>query len=324
MDSKLSAGTGRATAIVVGLTLVATLVGACSNGSTTVTSRAGHTTVNTADCRSFSGETVQAVAWSSGGDFLAVSTSSDADGQGRIRVFGWPSMDPVSEAQTDVLAVDDAAIDNAGGVYWFTWDPMADDASARQLWTMAAGASATKVGGPVAAGRHIGLVWAGGSLIAMGGDPGPPERSRLVKIDLAQPDANPVALTPWTTRLWSTFWADRSGDWLVWDEYDEVGAPQDFVVQHDGKRQVVRPPGYGGRQMTLSPDHTSLIYQRSETARLTVLDLKSGQITGELSPLEFYGGEVSSAGILAGLTAHGPGEPNQLCLLDVRDQLASS
>lgn len=76
--------------------------------------------------------------------------------------------------------------------------------------------------------------------------------------------------------------------------------------------------------MTLSPDRTSLIYQRGETATLTVLDLKSGQITSELSPLEFYGGEVSSAGILAGLTAHGPGEPNKLCLLEVSDQLRSS
>ena len=87
-----------------------------------------------------------------------------------------------------------------------------------------------------------------------------------------------------------------------------------IVVQHDGKRQVVRPPGDGGRQMTLSPDRTSLIYQRSETARLTVLDLKSGQVTGELSPLELYGGEVSSTGVLAGLTAHSPGEPNKLSL----------
>lgn len=311
-------------ATFVGLTLVAALVGACSTGSTTAGPTTGGAAGHTADCRSFGGETVQAVAWSSGGNFLAVSTSSDGDGQGRIRVFGWPEMNLVSEAQTDVLAVDAAAIDDAGGVYWFTWDPMAADASARQLWKLAAGESATMVGGPIAAGPYVGLVWAGGSLITMEVDMGPPERSRLVKIDVAHPEAGPVAVSAWTTRLWSIFWADRSGAWLVWDEYDEAGAPQDFVIQHDGQRQVVRPPGYGGRQMTLSPGHTSLIYQRSETARLTVLDLKSGQITGELSPLEFYGGEVSSAGILAGLTAHGPGEPNQLCLLDVSDQVASS
>jgi hypothetical protein len=148
--------------------------------------------------------------------------------------------------------------------------------------------------------------------------------SRDVKIDVQDPNAQPIAVTEWTTRLSSTFWVDRTGEWIVWDEYDDAGEPQDFVVLHDGQRQTVRPPGYGGRQMTLSPDRTSLIYQRSETARLTVLDLKSGQISGELSPLEFYGGEVSSAGILAGLTAHGPGESKELCLLDVSDQLASS
>jgi hypothetical protein len=328
MDSTLRVGTRTVSTIVVGLTLVAALAGSCSTDSITTGPTTGSTADTTsrkeADCRSFSGETVEAVAWSSGGNFLAVSTSSDADGQGRIRVFGWPTMNLVSQAQTDVLAVDDAAIDDAGAVYWFTWDPMADDASARQLWKLAAGGVATTVGGPVAAGPYVGLVWAGGSLIAMEGDQGPPERSRLVKIDIANPGARPVGVTDWTTRLWSTFWADRSGAWIVWDEYDDAGEPQDFVVQHDGKRQVVRPPGYGGRQMTLSPDRTSLIYQRSETARLTILNLKSGQITGELSPLEFYGGEVSSTGVLAGLTAHGPGEPNKLCLLDISDQLPSS
>lgn len=305
--------------ILARLTLVAALIGACSNGTGSA-GLAGHT----ADCRSYWGETVEAVAWSSGGDFLAVSTSSGADSLGRIRVFGWPEMNLVSEAPTDSLAVDDAAIDDVGGVYWFTWDPMADHASARQLWTLPAGGSATAIGGPLAAAPYVGLVWAGSGFIAMEGDPGQPERSRLVKIDIAHPEADPVGLTAWTTGLWSTFWADRSGDWIVWDEYDDVGEPQDFVVLHDGERQVVRPPGNGGRQMTLSPDRESLMYQRSETARLTILDLKSGQVTGELSPLESFGGEVSSAGVLAALTAHGPGEPNQLCLLDVSDQLASS
>jgi hypothetical protein len=310
---------GRAHATVVAVIVLFLVVTAgCSSGP--ATSRAA----SAPDCRSFAGDTVQAVAWSSAGDFLAVSASSNSDGQGRIRVFAWPEMDLVSQAQTDVLAVDAAAIDDKGAVYWFAWDPMADDASSRQLWTMAPGASPTKVDGPVAAGPYVGLVWAGDRLIAMEADSGPPERSRLVKFDIGHPEVEPVGVTDWTTRLWSTFWADRAGEWIVWDEYDEAGAPQDFVVKHDGQRQILRPPGYGGRQMTLSPDRQSLIYQRSETARLTVLDLKSGQVTGELSPLEFHGGEVSKTGILAGLTAHGPGEPNELCLLDVSAQLPSS
>jgi hypothetical protein len=75
--------------------------------------------------------------------------------------------------------------------------------------------------------------------------------------------------------------------------------------------------------MTLSSDHESLIYQRSEMARLTLLNLRSGQVTAELSPMESYGGEVSSTGILAALTAHGPGESNELCTLDVSDTLRS-
>lgn len=304
------------------LTLLGLLFAGCATGSSPAASIEGPAR-QAEDCRSFRGETVEAVAWSSGGGFLAVSTSSDADGEGRIRVFAWPEMKLVSDAPTDVLAVDDAAIDDAGGVYWFTWDPMAEDAVARQLWTLPVGGSATRLSGPLEAAPYVGLVWAGGSLIMMEGDPGPPERSRLVKIDPTHPEADPVGVSPWTARLWSTFWADRSGAWIVWDEYDDAGQPQDFVVLHDGQRQVIRPPGYGGRQMTLSPDRESLIYQRSETARLTVLDLKSRQIVGELSQLEFYGGEVSSGGILAGLTAHGPGEPNKLCLLDVTAKLRS-
>ncbi len=315
--------TAAASARLVGLGIFAVLVGACGTGSSSTAATIEASVQPPADCRSFRGERVQAVAWSSGGNFLAVSTSSDSDGQGRIRVFGWPDLAPVSDASTDALAVDDAAIDDAGGVYWFTWNPKVPNAVARQLWTLPVGGMATKIGAPSKAAPYVGLVWAGGGLITMEGDPGPPEGSRLVKIDIAHPEAAPVGVSPWTTRLWSTFWADRSGAWVVWDEYAEAGAPQDFVVLHDGQRQVVRPPGYGGRQMTLSPDRASLIYQRSETARLTVLDLKSGQITGELSPLEFYGGEVSSGGILAGLTAHGPGEPNQLCLVDVASKLRS-
>jgi hypothetical protein len=298
------------------MAVVAAFIGACSSGP-----GSSNPGANTAACRSFGGETVQAVAWSSAGDFLAVSTSSEMDGQGRIRVFAWPEMIIVSEAPTDVLAVDDAAIDEEGAAYWFAWDPMADDSVATQLWKLAPGAAATKVGGPAPAGPYVGLVWAGDGLIEMEHDEGPPERSRLVKIDIAQPEAPPVGVTAWTTRLWSTFWADRSGEWIVWDEYDDVGEPEDFVVLHDSHRQVVRPPEFGGRQMTLSPDHRSLIYQRTETARLTVLNLESGQVGGELSPLEFYGGEISATGILAGLTAHGPGESNELCLLDVAAQL---
>jgi len=116
MDSKLRTETRTLGTIVVGMTLVAALVGACSTGPTTAApttaapTTAAPTTVNTADCRSFGGETVEAVAWSSGGNFLAVSTSSDADGQGRIRVFGWPEMNLVSQS------IDDPCLAGLGGV----------------------------------------------------------------------------------------------------------------------------------------------------------------------------------------------------------------
>jgi hypothetical protein len=78
--------------IVVRVTLVAALVGGCSTGSSTAgPTTTGSPTGHNADCRSFGGETVDAVAWSSAGDFLAVSTSADADGQGRIRSSDGPT-----------------------------------------------------------------------------------------------------------------------------------------------------------------------------------------------------------------------------------------
>ena len=280
-----------------------------------------HSVGEARDCRSFGGETVEAVAWSTTGDFLAVSTSSDSDGHGRIRVFQWPEMEVVSNAITDPSGVDDVPIAGDGTVYWFFWDPFTSDAASAQLWSVKPHGTPAVIGGPMAVGPHTGLVWSGGDLVTMETDVGPIERSRLVKIDLDQPDAEPQPLTPWNTRIWSTFWADRAGEWLVWDEYDDAGEPQDFVVLHAGERKVVRPPGYGGRQMSLSPDRESLIYQRTETARLTVLDLKTGQLGVELSQLELYGGEVSATGVLAAPTAHGPWESNELCVLDVAAKL---
>jgi hypothetical protein len=304
---------------VIGLAFGTAMLAACSAAATSLGPTAS--SAREADCRTFNGETVEAVAWSLAGDFLAVTTSTDTDGRSRIRVFEWPALRMVSEATTDALDVDDAAIDTHGAVYWFTWDPFSKAIASTQLWKLEVGGTAAMIGGPVRDGAYVGLIWAAGSLVAMEDDHGPPERSRLVKLGIARPDAEPVGLTAWTTRLWSSFWVDPSGEWLVWDEYDDAGEPQDFIVLHDSQKHVVRPPGYGGGEMTLSPDRESLIYQRSETARLTVLNLASGQIEGELSPIQFYGGVVSHSGILAAPTAHGPGEPNKLCLLDVSAHL---
>jgi hypothetical protein len=96
--------------------------------------------------------------------------------------------------------------------------------------------------------RTPGLIWTSGSFITTLSEAGPPERWRLVRLDITHPSADPVAITPWSIRLWSGFWADRSGEWVVWDEYDDAGEPQDFVVLHEGERTVMRPPGYGGRR----------------------------------------------------------------------------
>lgn len=51
-------------------------------------------------------------------------------------------------------------------------------------------------------------------------------------------------------------------------------------------------PGYGGGVPTLTPDHTAVMYQRSETARLTLISLATGKLLGEVDPGEYFGGEL--------------------------------
>lgn len=302
------------------LTMALFLSGGCWPGS----GQFGGTAANVSpsagvDCQSFAGETVRAVAWSTGGDFLAVSTSVDSDSQGRVRVFEWPSMEIATEAPTDVLAADYVAVDAHGAVYWISWDPMADQAVARQLWTVVPGEAPRQVGGPLRSGPFFGLAWSGGRLIAKETDHGPPERSRLVSIDVLHPTAQFEVVTGWRAGLMSSFWADRTGDWLLWDE--NAGGIQHVVVQHEDRERVARVPDGRGRHMSLSPDRRAVIYQDVSTAKLMVLDLESGQIVGELSPREFNGGEVSSRDILAGATAYGLGEANELCVLNVHANL---
>jgi hypothetical protein len=135
--------------------------------------------------------------------------------------------------------------------------------------------------------------------------------------------ADPQPMTEWSDRA-GDLWVDRTGDWIVWQEPNVPSDdPKQVVVRNGGRDSRLRLPGYGGRVPTIAPAHDAVIYQRSETARLTVLDLKSGRLLGELDHREFFGGEVSSQAILAAPTAHGPWETNDLCVLEVGSRLAS-
>lgn len=268
-------------------------------------------------CRGFWGETIQSVAWSRGGDHLAVASTS-GDGSGITRVFEWPGMAMRTRAATDVGG-DYAAIAEDGTIYWTTWDPLSSAPSATTLWKQALGGSPEALG-VVADGRYLWLSWADGSLVAVEIRQGR-EATRLVRLSVADPASEPVPLTDWQERA-ADMWISRDGDWTAWIEPNVPSDdPSEIVVRHSGEESRITLPGYGGGVATLTPDREAAVYQRSETARLTVVGLSAGKILGELDAREFYGGETSAQGILAAPTAHGPWQTNDLCVLDVGARL---
>lgn len=269
-------------------------------------------------CRTFDGRTIDAASWSAGGDFLGVAMTSPGDGTGSLVVLGWPSMTIVSEASGVSPFLDAVAIDDEGAVYWLTSDPMsASPIVENTLWRVTVGGRPEALG--VLLGNYVSIQW-GGGLIGHRLEDGEP--GQVVRVDVNELGAPPTELVPWTSRT-TEEWIDRTGHWSVRSEQDEPGARQDVVVSDGVDSETVSLPGYGGGMASLTPDHASVIYQRSETARLTVMDIATGEIRGELDDRTFYGGEISSNGILAAPTAHGPGEPNQLCVLDVNARLAA-
>jgi hypothetical protein len=149
------------------------------------------------------------------------------------------------------------------------------------------------------------------------------EETRLVRIPITDPAGEPKPLTPWLPRV-DELWIARGGEWVTWIEPNVPSdEPEQLVVRHGAEERRLPLPGYGGRAPSLTPARDAALYQRAETARLTVIDLATGRIRGELDEREFYGGEISQRGILAAPTAHGPWETNELCLIDVHTQLSA-
>jgi len=247
---------------------------------------------NGAGCRSFLGETVQSVAWSREGQFLAVLTTT-SNYRGQMRIFGWPGMGLLSQAETYLKSGDTIPIEDDGTIF----DRVPD-------------------------GRYFNFLWAAGAPAAMELAIGPPEQTRLVRLDLAAPASEPTGLTSWMEGA-SDVWIDRTGEWIIWIQDAGPGSPGGVVVSHGGQDRRLPLPGYAGREPTLTPTRDAVIYQRSETSRLTVLDLATGHLRGELDSREFYGGEVSSTGVLAAPTAHGPWQGNELCVIDVTARLSA-
>ena len=224
-----------------------------------------------------------------------------------------------TRAATDVGG-DYAAVADDGTLYWTTWDPSSSASFATTLWRQALGGAPEAIG-LVPDGRYPWLSWADGSLVAVERRLSP-EATRLVRLSLADPASEPVPLTDWQDRAADT-WISRDGNWTAWIEPNVPSDdPNEIVVRHAGNESRLTLPGYGGRVATLTPGREAAVYQRSETARLTVVGLSSGEVLGELDAREFYGGEISDQGILAAPTAHGPWQTNDVCVLDVGARLA--
>jgi hypothetical protein len=255
-------------------------------------------------CRGFWGETVQATAWSRDGRFLAIA-STGANSLSTTRVFEWPGMRLASSATTGV-GTDYAAVAEDGTIYWMTTDPLAGADSA-MLWGLSPGGEPESLG-PLGGGPYLSLTWAGGSLAGVEARPYP-EASRLVRLSVGDPTSSPVAITDWMD-LAGDEWVDRAGEWVVWVEPNVPSdGPQQVVVRNAGIESRITLPGYGGRVPTLTPRHDAAIHQRSETARLTVIDLATGDLRGELDDRTFFGGEVSAQSILAAPPLTVPGRP---------------
>ena len=185
---------------------------------------------------------------------------------------------------------DYAAVSDDGTIYWTTWDPFSSQVAATTLWRQLVGDPPQSVG-VVSDGRYLWLSWADGSLVAVERRASP-EATRLVRLAAADPGADPVPLTDWQERA-GDMWIERNGDWTTWIEPNVPSdEPDQIVVRHEGREFRMTLPGYGGRVPTLTPDHQMAIYQRSETARLTVVGVPSGTILGGLDAHEFYGGEI--------------------------------
>lgn len=273
-------------------------------------------------CRSFWGESFQAGAWSPSGGYLSAYATA-SDGKGHARVFRWPGMGLVNEASAYMDASEHVPVDDEGTIYWTVSDPF-DGSASTVLWRKRIGAG-PEVIPSVSTGPVLNEYWAAGGLVVTEYDSGPPERWRLTRLVSSAISAQPFDSSPWST-TGSDLWIDRSGEWTVRSESDVANAkvtplPEDFIVRHGDQEWRLRLPGYGGRVPTLTPDHSAVMYQRSETARLTLISLATGSLLGEVDSGEFFGGELSANGILATATAVGPWEDSDLCVIDVASRL---
>jgi hypothetical protein len=286
---------------------VAAMLGGCRSESSA-------SPLPTANCESIQDRTLVGSAWAAGGSRLMLRSRAK-DSQTELEVLNWPSRTVAAVVETGEFESRTSAIDDAGGVYWL------------RSHTAAAGDSADLVragldGSPVVLGHYVGsfleVHWGGRPLAVEVGNQG----ARVVALP-TDPVGAPIEVVGWASNA-SGFWVSRDGESLAWLEQQDPGSPTVLVTQVGQARRHYALPGLGGSQPSLFLDSDVAIYRRTETGRLTMLNLEDGSLRGEVDQGIFAGGEVSDSGIVAALTQRGFHEPNELCSIDVKAALASS
>ena len=263
-----------------------------------------------ASCRDFDGDRVSSVAWNGAGSLLGVLLL-DGDRRTSVRVLSWPGLVEQSSIETGPSGDSTVSMDDEGTVYWLLRESNSNTtATLRRKLLSGPDELVGVVAEPI-----LGLVWGGGLVAIVPGETG----QRLVRLDLDNPPAPGVAITPAATNA-AEFWIDRSGQAMLWIERVDAGAPETLVTQVDGAQTRSLLPTFVGRP-SLTADRDIALFRRVDTGTLGLWGVARSEDLGDLDPRDFLVGEISAGSILAAATWSAPGNANLLCVFDVADRL---
>ena len=289
---------------VVAVALVAVL--ATSSG-TTVSGGVG--------CRSFGGR-LDLVQWSADGTRLVVSSWRDF----RVVLIEWPSLAPLraitSAAGGAEWGIDgaSAAIDSAGRATWMETNVFDGTAA---IWRIGS-ESGPQLVGYLPHPRFLNFFWTPSGLLAVEWQTVPDE-ARLVRLVPEGQQLIPQPLTDWDPDF-GEVWVSRDGRYLVHDNAPNPWKQSTVLTTSTPMgQQTFALPGYGGSFGSLTPDGRTLVYRETETSHFVARSLLGNSAPRVLSTTDYYAGEISVTGLLAAVTAYGPGQDNQLCVERLAD-----
>lgn len=284
-------------------------------GSLVMCGCASEAPVDGLGCRAL-GWNADLVRWSSNGEWLAVGSMSP----GRVVIMDWPDLEVLTEFDRAAggggweIAGRSMAVDGDTAVSWMETNvlaPRVEDMAA--LWRASLDGSSAMFG-RLPHPRFDGFFWVAGELMAREATLGFNE-ARLVRLAMsAEADGrlSVHALTEWRRDL-GGWWVSRDGKHQVRSSPVEPGVATSLTIVIDEEEQALNVSDAGEVVPMISPDGLTLIYRDTATSTLMTAPLSDGDEAGLLSAREYFEGELSTGGVLAGVTGHGPGERNELC-----------